>query len=64
MNIIKSSYKETLVGFIKKKFQEIKKKKSFLMLSNNVDYCNFLTEEFKKLAASTWTLTQQAMYNH
>jgi len=47
MNNKHSSYKETR-GIYQKNFQE-KKIKSFLMLSNNVDDCKFLIEEFNRL---------------
>jgi hypothetical protein len=50
MNIKQSRYKDTR-GI----YQKISRKriKSFLMLSNNVDYVYFLNEELKSPAAST-----------
>jgi len=54
MNNKHASYKDTR-GIYQKTKMSIQEKtiKSFLMLSNNVDYCIFLIEEFDQPAAST-----------
>jgi len=55
MNNKHASYKDTRGIYQKNKNVNSRKKRQrvFLMLSNNVDYCIFLIEEFNQPAAST-----------
>jgi len=57
---MKTSYKDTR-GIYQKKFQEIKKKKSFLMLSKMWITCNLLNGRIENACRLNLTLTQQAM---